>query len=101
MSLYCGYNTRNGKRWISITNSTGDVLLSQTFIDVTRRCELNFNSNLDGLSCYVTLDPINGRVEEEYDYLNWSSKFNLLFIGFDYSFEDELDLNRRITLVGN
>ena len=44
MKLTCAYNSLNKQRWISLTDTYGNVLLPQTFLKYGRRCELNFNA---------------------------------------------------------
>lgn len=101
--MYVNYNARSKQRSISLETSEGFVLLPKTFVKQNRRCELNFNAELEGLDYYVTLKPINeGKVfDDSYDYLNWDNDFTLCFVGYDYSLTERLNRNIRIALVGN
>lgn len=101
--MYVNYNARSKQRSISIQTSEGFVLLPKTFVKQDRRCELNFNAELEGLDYYVTLKPINeGKAfDDSYDYLNWDEDFTLCFVGYDYSLTERLNRNIRIALVGN
>lgn len=101
--MYVNYNARSKQRSISIETSEGFVLLPKTFVKQDRRCELNFNAELEGLDYYVTLKPINeGKIfDDSYDYLNWDDDFTLCFVGYDYSLTERLNRNIRIALVGN
>lgn len=102
-TLTCGYNTRNKLRWISIKDTNGDHVLPQTFIKVGKICQLNFLANRYGLSFSVTLKPKSKTKEiaANYDYLNWSSDFDLYFIGRLQSTEDAMQVNLRKVYVGN
>lgn len=101
--MYVNYNARNKQRSISLETLDGYVLLPKTFVKQGRRCELNFNAELEGLDYYVTLKTLNeGKTfDDGYDYLNWSNDFSLCFVGYDYSLTERLNRNIRIALVGN
>lgn len=101
--MYVNYNARSKQRSISLETLDGYVLLPKTFVKQGRRCELNFNAELEGLDYYVTLRPLNeGKTfDDGYDYLNWSDDFSLCFVGYDYSLTERLNRNIRIAFVGN
>ena len=101
--MYVNYNARSKQRSISLETLDGYVLLPKTFVKQGRRCELNFNAELEGLDYYVTLRPLNeGKTfDDGYDYLNWSDNFSLCFVGYDYSLTERLNRNIRIAFVGN
>lgn len=101
--MYVNYNARSKQRSISLETGEGFILLPKTFVKQDRRCELNFNAELEGLDYYITLKPINeGKTfDDSYDYLNWSNDFTLCFVGYDYSLTERLNRNIRIALVGN
>lgn len=102
-NLTCDYNTRNKLRWISIKDTNGNPVLSQTFLKAGKICQLNFLANRYGLSFSVTLKPKSKTKEiaVNYDYLNWSSDFDLYFIGRLQSTEDAMQVNLRKVYVGN
>ena len=97
------YNPRNKRREISLETVDGDVLLTNTFLSYGRRCELNFNAQLNGLDYYVTLKPKNESqtFDSSFDYVDWADYFTLCFVGFDYSLTERMLRNYRIILVGN
>ena len=103
MKLTCAYNNLNKQRWISITDSYGNVLLPQTFLKYGRRCELNFNAEMSDLAYYVTLSPkdiTNVRhFTDDYDYLDWSNDFRLCFVGMSQSLIERLNDNGFIFLT--
>ncbi len=103
MKLTCAYNSLNKQRWISLTDSYGNVLLPQTFLKYGRRCELNFNAEMSGLAYYVTLSPKDiTKVRfftDDYDYLDWSKDFRLCFVGMSQSLIDRLNDNGFIFLT--
>ena len=101
--MYVSYNARSKQRSISLETLDGYILLPKTFVKQGRRCELNFNAELEGLNYYLTLKPLNeGKtLDDGYDYLNWSNDFSLCFVGYDYSLTERLNRNIRIALVGN
>ena len=103
MKLTCAYNSLNKQRWISLTDSYGNVLLPQTFLKYGRRCELNFNAELNDLSYYVTLSPKDitkvRHFTNDYDYLNWSNDFRLCFVGMSQSLIERLNDNGFIFLT--
>lgn len=101
--MYVNYNARIKQRTISLETLDGYILLPKTFVKQGRRCELNFNAELEGLDYYVTLKPLNeGKTfDDSYDYLNWSDEFSLCFVGYDYSLTERLNRNIRIVFVGN
>lgn len=103
MKLTCAYNNLNKQRWISITDSYGNVLLPQTFLKYGRRCELNFNAEMSNLAYYVTLSPkdiTNVRhFTDDYDYLDWSNDFRLCFVGMSQSLIERLNDNGFIFLT--
>ncbi len=103
MKLTCAYNSLNKQRWISLTDSYGNVLLPQTFLKYGRRCELNFNAEMSDLAYYVTLSPkdiTNVRhFTDDYDYLDWSNDFRLCFVGMSQSLIERLNDNGFIFLT--
>ena len=103
MKLTCAYNNLNKQRWVSITDSYGNVLLPQTFLKYGRRCELNFNAEMSNLAYYVTLSPkdiTNVRhFTDDYDYLDWSNDFRLCFVGMSQSLIERLNDNGFIFLT--
>lgn len=101
--MECGYSERNLCRWIILTTTSGITLLPQTYLKFNRRCELNFEANMNNLNYYVTLRLKDGSkiIDEDYNYLNWSKDFNLCLVGCEYELIERLDHNHRILLVGN
>ena len=103
MKLTCAYNSLNKQRWISLTDTYGNVLLPQTFLKYGRRCELNFNAEMSDLSYYVTLSPKDitkvRYFTDDYDYLDWSRNFRLCFVGMSQSLIERLDDNGYISLT--
>lgn len=103
MKLTCAYNSLNKQRWVSLTDSYGNVLLPQTFLKYGRRCELNFNAEMSDLSYYVTLSPKDTTkvryFTDDYDYLDWSKDFRLCFVGMSQSLIDRLNDNGFIFLT--
>lgn len=101
--MQCGYNFRSKTRWIILTDASGDVLLTQTFLKYRRRCELNFESNRLDLDYYVTLKPkdIAFEMPDGYDYLNWADDFDICFVGHAHSLTERLNINGRKYFVGN
>lgn len=97
------YNLRNKRRSLSISSVDGDVLLPHTFLDYGRRCELNFNATQIDLDYYVTLSPKSKSFvyNKGYDFSNWSTDFDLCFVGASYELRERLDKNIRIGFVGN
>lgn len=103
MKLTCAYNSLNKQRWISLTDSYGNVLLPQTFLKYGRRCELNFNAEMSDLSYYVTLSPKDitkvRYFTDDYDYSDWSKDFRLCFVGMPQSLIERLNGNGFIFLT--
>ena len=97
------YNLRNKRRSLSISSVDGEILLPYTFLDYGRRCELNFNATQIDLDYYVTLSPKSKSFvyNKSYDFSNWSTDFDLCFVGASYELKERLDKNIRIRLVGN
>ena len=97
------YNLRNKRRSLSISSVDGDVLLPHTFLDYGRRCELNFNATQIDLDYYVTLSPKSKSFvyNKDYDFSNWSTDFDLCFVGASYELRERLNKNIRIAFVGN
>ena len=97
------YNLRNKRRSLSISSVDGEVLLPYTFLDYGRRCELNFNAAQIDLDYYVTLSPKSKSFvyNKGYDFSNWSTDFDLCFVGASYELRERLDKNIRIGFVGN
>ena len=99
-----GYNTFNKQRWVFIKDDGNNILLPQTFLKYGRRCELNFNAELNNLSYYVTLKPKSMsnvlNLVENYDYEYWSEYFDLCFVGFEYELIEKLNTNNFLYLVG-
>lgn len=103
VNMLCGYNTRNKMRWILLTDSIGQPILTQTFMKIGKKCELNFNSNQYNLDFYVSLRAKDKykKFREDYDYINWGADFELCFVGYSQSTTDSLNNNLRKVLVGN
>jgi hypothetical protein len=103
MILRYGYNTRNKKRWIIITNNSGEPLLSQTFLKYGKRCELNSLAKQYDLDYYVTLKnkDVSKVYPKDYDYLNWAKDFDICFVGYEESLSERLRINERKFFVGN
>ena len=97
------YNLRNKRRSLSISSADGEVLLPYTFLDYGRRCELNFNATQIDLDYYVTLSPKSKSFvyNKSYDFSNWSTDFDLCFVGASYELRERLNKNIRIAFVGN
>ena len=97
------YNLRNKRRSLSVSSVGGDVLLPYTFLDYGRRCELNFNAAQIDLDYYVTLSPKSKSFvyNKDYDFSNWSTDFDLCFVGASYELRERLNKNIRIAFVGN
>ena len=97
------YNLRNKRRSLSISSVDGEVLLPYTFLDYGRRCELNFNATQIDLDYYVTLSPKSKSFvyNKSYDFSNWSTDFDLCFVGASYELRERLNKNIRIAFVGN
>ena len=102
-TLTCGYNTRNKLRWISVEDTNGQPVLSQTFLKNGKLCQLNFLANRYGLSFSVTLKPKSSTttIADDYDYLEWSNDFDLYFVGRLQSTEEDMRVNLRKVYVGN
>lgn len=102
ISIICGYNTFTKKRWVMISDDRGEVLLPQTFLLYGRRCELNFNAEINDLHYYLTLKPINKKNQDysNYDYEYWSNDFVMCFVGYEQHFEEILHDNYTLYLVG-
>ena len=81
----------------------GDVVLPQTFLKFKKRCELNFNAELNNLDYYVTLKPKDHtkNFPEGYDYADWGDDFDMCFVGFSYQLRERLDNNLRKIKLGN
>ena len=101
LNIKCGYNGRNGLRWIMITDDNNLPLLSQTFLKNKKQCQLNFLSNIYNLSFYVTLKlkDISKNIPEDYDYLEWEDDFDLFFVGCTQDLKDRLRINARSAYV--
>ena len=97
------YNIRNKRRSLSISSVDGEILLPYTFLDYGRRCELNFNATQIDLDYYVTLSPKSKSFvyNKSYDFSNWSTDFDLCFVGASYELRERLNKNIRIAFVGN
>ena len=97
------YNLRNKRRSLSISSVDGEILLPYTFLDYGRRCELNFNATQIDLDYYVTLSPKSKSFvyNKVYDFSNWSTDFDLCFVGASYELRERLNKNIRIAFVGN
>lgn len=102
-TLTCGYNTRNKLRWISVEDTNGQPVLSQTFLKNGKLCQLNFLANRYGLSFSVTLKPKSSTttIADDYDYLEWSNDFDLYFVGRLQTTEEDMRVNLRKVYVGN
>lgn len=102
-NLRCGYNTRNGLRWITIEDLNSKPVLSQTFMKNKKRCELNFLAERYNLDFYVTLKAKDRSkvFPEDYDYLNWADDFDLYFVGRTQEIRNRMRVNGRQLYVGN
>ena len=103
LTMQCGYNTRNKLRWVVLYDRDGDIVLPQTFLKFKKRCELNFNAELNNLDYYVTLKPKDHtkNFPEDYDYADWGDDFDMCFVGFSYQLRERLDNNLRKIKLGN
>lgn len=100
--LTIGYSIRSKHRWLIIENSSGDVFLTQAFLEPRRRCELNGVAKINNLSYYVTLKPLKIRNDySNFDYATWSDEFTLCFVGQSTDQENTLKENFRKVVVGN
>ena len=90
-------------RYIILTDKNKNVLISQTLVKYKKRCEDNFNAKELGLDYYITVSPKDTAkpIPSDYDYLNWSKDFNLVFVGRDSSIRERMDNNIRVLYVGN
>lgn len=97
-----GYNTRNKLRWITVTDQSNRPLLTQTFLKHKKICQFNFTANRHGLNFSVTLrqKDTTKEIPSDYDYLNWSSDFDLYFLGRTQDTENRLKANWRKVYVG-
>lgn len=95
VSMSCGYNVINKHRWIILTSSFGETLLSQTFLKIGKRCELTPKAQQENLDYYVTLVKKDKAkvIPDNYDYINWATDFDLYFYGRDYSITEQLENN--------
>lgn len=104
LNITIGYNSFNKQRWVIIKDSGSNVLLPQTFLKYNRRCELNFNAELDNLSYYITLKPKSmsniSALLDSYDYEFWSKDFDLCFVGFKHELVEKINTNNFLYLVG-
>lgn len=103
LNLTCEYNSRNKLRSIIITDRNGSPLLSQTYLKKGKLCQFNALANRYGISFSVTLKQKDATVTlaDDYDYLDWSSDFDLYFVGRKQSTEDAYKVNIRKVYVGN
>lgn len=103
VKITCGYNTRNKMRWVIVTDINNTPVLPQTFLKQGKVCQFNFHANRLGLSYSITIKPKdkNFKISDEYDYLNWSNDFEMLFVGRSQSKENARDKNWRNVRVGN
>lgn len=82
--MYFGYNSRLGKRWISIETNNGSVVLERTFLDFGREILFNINADLLGIN-NATLMLYSTDPTQSGDILNWSKNCKLLVWGI-YSY---------------
>lgn len=103
LKMLCGYNTRVGQRWVVLTDSYGNVILSQTFLKYQKQCELNFNSNEYNLNHFITLVPKDKTKSfgDDYNYAYWANDFDLYFIGYPKEISERAKSNYIIKMVGN
>ena len=101
-NIRCGYNTRNKKRWIILTDKSDRPILTQTFMSDGKQCQLNHIANRYDLSFMVTLKKKDRYkfIPEDYDYLNWADDFELYFVGTSQSLQERLWVNGREAYVG-
>lgn len=71
-----GYNTRMKKRWVRLETPSGELLLSNTFLNVGHRILPSVNMRLLGYNFYITLNEISSG-----DMLQWSNNYKLTFVG--------------------
>ena len=102
INMRCGYNIRNKKRWVILTDNYDYIILTQTFISEGRKCELNFNANQSNISGYLTLvkKDNSNRIPTNYDYANWANDFEILFVTNTQEKEHEWDKNYLSVMVG-
>lgn len=103
INIRCSYNSRNGLRWVIITDGNNQPLLPQTFLKNKKQCEFNFLSNIYNLSFYITLKQKDKtkKIPDNYDYLNWADDFDMYFVGSTQDLKDRLWVNGRGAYVGN
>ena len=103
ITMNCGYNTRNGLRWVSLTDNEGEVIMPQTILKFGKRCELGFNAEQYDLYYYITLKPKKSKrkIFDSSDYLNWADHFSICFVGYENSIRERMAKNLRVLYVGN
>lgn len=100
--VVCGYSQRTKMRWISLEASNGDVLLRRTPLTYGRECELDpiaRNHDLDFV-VKLSLKDKSKAIPEDYDYLNWSKDFRLVFIGLPFTSNRKMKRDLLDYLVG-
>lgn len=85
-----GYNSRLGKRWISIESVNGTVLLDRTFLDIGREIKLNINADLLGI-CKATLMLFPVVTDVAGSILEWSKNYRISILGMYSEFVDDFD----------
>lgn len=85
-----GYNSRLGKRWISIESVNGTVLLDRTFLDIGREIKLNINADLLGI-CKATLMLFPIVTDVAGSILEWSKNYRISILGMYSEFVDDFD----------
>lgn len=83
-----GYNSRLGKRWVSIETSTGAVVLERTFLEVGREIKFNINADLLGINkATLMLFPVDPDMAGS--ILTWSKDYRILISGmYSYLVDD-------------
>lgn len=90
-----GYNSRLGKRWISIESVNGTVLLDRTFLDIGREIKLNVNADLLGI-CKATLMLFPKVKNVTGSILSWSENYQISILGMFSEYVDDYD-RKKIT----
>lgn len=80
MLMRVSYNSRSKKRIISLTSLDESILfLKPTYITEGSRVFPNINAKLNGLSFYITLNPLSFSGE---NYKDWANQYQLCFVEY-------------------
>lgn len=80
MLMRVSYNSRSKKRLISLTSLDESILfLKPTYITEGSRVFPNVNAELNGLSFYITLNPLSFSGE---NYKDWANQYQLCFVEY-------------------